>query len=79
MTRVTADAVLLSKLDNCESVVEVCDETGRLLGYFHPACSSSENVGKHHSPISDEELDKCRGQRTGRSLSEILADLERQS
>ncbi len=79
MTRVTADAVLLSKLGNCESVVELCDETGRLLGYFHPAGAPSKIEGENLSPISDEEIERCRSQRTGRSLTEILADLERPS
>jgi len=80
MTRVTADAVLMSKLGNCRTLVEVCDDSGRLLGYFHPVGVPRESNGcSNLSPISDEDIEKCRTQRTGRPLSEILADLERRS
>jgi hypothetical protein len=76
MTRITADASLLAKLDNLSSVVQVCDDAGRTLGYFHPAGPSARAT---MSPVSDEEIEKCRQQKTGRPLSEIMTELESQS
>jgi hypothetical protein len=80
MTRITADASLLAKLDNLSGVVQLCDETGRTLGYFHPAVlSDGSPTQRTASPISDEAIEECRQQRSGRPLSEIMTELERQS
>ena len=77
MTKITADAGLLARLDNLNDLVELCDASGRTLGYFHPIISSKKS-GSTVSPISDEEIERCRQQRTGRALSDIFADLESQ-
>jgi hypothetical protein len=75
MTRLTVDAAFLARLDKLDSVVEVCDESGRTIGYFHPVSHSSEAAVR--SPYSDEEIQRRQQQRTGRPLSEIMADLEK--
>ena len=36
MTRVVLDAELESRLTGLSEAVEVCDHTGRLMGYFQP-------------------------------------------
>jgi hypothetical protein len=72
------DAATLAKLDNLEEPLEICDETGKTLGYFHPlGRASGQQVA--HSPFSDAELQRRRQQRTGRSLAEILTQLEKTS
>ena len=73
MTKVTVDAATRAKLNDLHELLEVCDESGRTLGYFHPVVSFDSL--KALSPFSDEEIEKLRQQRTGRPLSEILKDL----
>ena len=75
MTKVTLDAATLAKLKDLNELLEVCDESGRTLGYFHPVVPS-ESL-KAMSPFSDEEIEEFRQQRTGRPLSEILSDLNK--
>jgi hypothetical protein len=74
MTKVLVDAETQGKLLAPEGFLEVCDCSGRTLGYFVP-------VGKDggmgvRSPFSDEEIQKRRQQRTGKPLAEILQRLE---
>ena len=78
MTRVVVDATFSSKLGHVDRLAEVCDETGRVLGYFHPLVQSTESAaGKVRSPFSDEEIHQRRQQDAGRPLGEILEDLGR--
>jgi hypothetical protein len=77
MVRVILDASVLAKLNNPDGPVEVCDESGGMVGYFQPVYSSATTREKPVSPISDEELRRRQQQRGGRSLEEILADLEK--
>ena len=77
MVRVMLDASVLTKIDNPDGPVEICDESGVTIGYFQPVYSSERAGEKLTSPISDEELQRRRQQRGGRSLEEILADLEK--
>ena len=76
MTSITVDQDTQAKLDKVEHAVELRDATGRLLGYFAPAVDPSEyadiDVG-----VSEEELDRRSKAGGGRTLREILADLER--
>src|SRR2546425_3495040 len=76
MTRVLLDQTTLSLFYNPSEQVEVCDEAGRTLGYFTPVEDRSlyERV---EVPFSEEELDRFEQEPGGRTLAEILADLER--
>lgn len=73
MTRITLDAGTIARLHEPNGVLEVCDEAGQTRGFYHPLSASNE----HRSPYSREQLEEFRKQRTGRSLAEILRDLER--
>jgi hypothetical protein len=75
MTRVKVNAAIRAQLHNLDAVLEVCDESGRTLGFFHPIVESSDS-GRIKSPYTDEEIEKLRKQRTGRPLAEILKDLD---
>ena len=77
MTKIVVDAPFWAKLNNLEGPVEFCDDSGRTLGYFHSVASPSEVERMPTSLISDEELQRRRQQGGGRSLAEILADLEK--
>jgi hypothetical protein len=77
MTRVVVDAGFLAKLNDLAGPVEFCDEAGRTLGYFHSVATPCEVEELPASLISDEELQRRRQERGGRSLEAILADLEK--
>jgi hypothetical protein len=68
MTRVIADATLPNRVRTVTDALEICDESGRILGYFHPAVRVT-------SPFSREELERRRQDRTGKPLSEVLRDI----
>jgi hypothetical protein len=74
MTRLTLDPILSARLHELSETLELCDEAGRTLGYFHPI-RVNEREGR--SPFSDVELAERRKQRTGRPLSAILEDLNK--
>jgi len=79
MTKFVVDAALGSKLTGVGEPVELCDASGRTLGYFHPLVPSPDStIAAVRSPLSDEEIERRRQDREGRPLRDILADLERQ-
>jgi hypothetical protein len=75
MPRLTLDASLAENLRTASDVVEIVDEAGRVLGVYTPIL---KHVPPHDFtfPISDEELENRRKEKTGRSLDEILQDLK---
>ena len=76
MIRITVDPTTRAKLKNLQHRLEICDETGRVLGYFNPAVERSVYEGVD-SPTSEEELRRRESQGGGRTLSDIFSDLER--
>lgn len=75
MTKLTVDSQTRAKLNNLEELIELCDESGRTLGYFHP--TRSPNGGSaNSSPFSDEEIEQRRKQPPGRPLAEIVKELK---
>jgi hypothetical protein len=77
MTQITLDDSTVAKLRGLNDLVELRDEAGHILGHFHPLLVPRDADGKIISPISDEEMEQLRNERTGRSLNEILADLQK--
>ena len=77
MDRIVIDQANSNKLDGLERMVELCNESGRVLGYFTPLGAPSLYKGIE-VPVSEEELDQIEREGGGRTLSEIMADLERQ-
>jgi hypothetical protein len=76
MSEVIVDSVTVNKLREFNECVEIRDEAGELIGYFTPRVDRRlyESV---EVPISEEELHRRDQKRGGRTLAEILADLER--
>jgi hypothetical protein len=76
MTAITIDAVLRDKLSHLSQPVDLVDESGRLVGRFTPAgdLSGDEQTGPQ---ISEEEIQRRSRRRGGRTLAEIMADLEK--
>jgi hypothetical protein len=74
MTKLTVNADMQAKIAGLNDFAELCDESGRTLGYFFPPGTLTAL-----SPFSDEEIERRRKDRSGRPLSDILKDLEGRS
>jgi hypothetical protein len=76
MAIVIDDPSIQSKLINASHTEELCDRSGQLIGHFVPIVDKSkyQDVEPH---ISDEELDRREREGGGRSLAEILTELEK--
>lgn len=75
MRRIVVDASLPKILPHIPDTVELCDAAGNVIGVYTPHPSAFDNT---EPEISEEELRKREAEPGGRSLSEILADLEKQ-
>ena len=78
MTKVVIDQATLSKFRDFKEHLEVCDESGRTVGYVEPATDRSL-YQRVQPPISEEELRRREQDLRGRTLPEILADLEKKA
>jgi hypothetical protein len=74
MTRVMIDPALLTQLQSPDAVIEVCDRSGQVIGYFHSLRLLGSESGNCRSPFSDEEIQRRRQQRTGKPLAEIIKE-----
>ncbi len=76
MTKVILDQTTEGRFANLSDRAEVCDHEGRTLGIFIPVVDRTlyERV---QVPFTNEELDRFEQEPGGRSLAEILTDLER--
>jgi hypothetical protein len=78
MTRLVVDAALSAKLAEAPGAVELCDPSGRFLGYFQPFYQPKDpEEARALTPFTDEEIERRRKNRSGRPLREILDDLEK--
>jgi hypothetical protein len=78
MTKVIVDPITRTKLAGARQKVELCDDSGLVFGHFLPLEYHSADAGREPR-ISDEEIERrlhCGG---GRSLAEIMADLEKKA
>ena len=75
MTKVVVDETLRSKLHNLSQPLELCDESGRVLGRVFPALDLSE-YEPWEPPISEEELQRREQETESYTTSEVLAYLE---
>ena len=78
MTKVMLDKQTISKLSNLTEAIELCDESGKTLGHFLPEVDK-EVYKRIQIPISEEELSRREKEGGGRTLDQILGDLERMS
>ncbi len=69
MNRLILDPATVSRLLDVEGTVEICDQSGRLIGHFYPA--QEAKLSGSRSPNSREELERLRQQCSGRPLAEI--------
>jgi hypothetical protein len=76
MSRITLDKAIAEKLAGVVGEVELCDESGRTLGYYiakKPTPTYDELWAS--CPSTEEELNRIAREETGRPLKEILRDL----
>jgi hypothetical protein len=77
MIRIIVDEAICDKLTEVGDRAELCDKSGRVIGFFQPV--PDDDYAGYESPLSDEELDRRAREGGGRSLEEIMADLEKRS
>lgn len=75
MSRIIVDIQTRSKLLNLTQPLDLCDESGRLLGVFTPL-SDLEAAERARPPITEEELAR-RLHEPDYSTQEVLAYLEK--
>jgi hypothetical protein len=73
MIPVTLDAGTVAKFENLQDLLELRDEDGRVIGYFHPVLGAQ--VARPQSPFDDAEIQRRRQQRAGRRLTDVLERL----
>ena len=78
MVKLTIDQGTRKKLSDLKERLQLCDETGKVLGYFQPVVDPLLYEGVD-SPTSKEELLRRRQEGGGRPLADILADLEKRA
>jgi hypothetical protein len=76
MSELIVDSGTLSKLRQVNERVEIRDQAGELIGYFTPKMDR-RLYDSVEVPVSEEELRRRALKGGGRTLAEILADLER--
>jgi hypothetical protein len=75
MTRIVLDAALAARLKSTHDAIELADPDGAILGHFTPTHAIQKLTAK--VPFTEEEIKQAKEKRGGRSLAEILADLEK--
>jgi hypothetical protein len=78
MSKFILDSTTSGTLRQLSEQVELIDESGHLLGTFIPV-GKKQMYQTPESPFSIEELKRFANEPGGRSLAEILADLEKPS
>lgn len=74
MIRLTVDAELQKKLTEAGEPLEICDESGRVIGFFQPKPTAEELIKM--SPYTNEEAEQLCSKIEGRPLADIWKDLE---
>jgi hypothetical protein len=72
MIRITIDVNLVDKLPGVKQPVEICDESGQVLGQYYPACRHL----LEEPLISEEELDQREQEAESFTTVEMIAHLE---
>lgn len=76
MTKITLDADLRAKLLNLTQPLELCDESGCVLGHLFPTIDLSQ-YEPWEPPISEEELRRREEETESYTTAEVMAYLEK--
>jgi len=73
MTRITVNEALLGQLGAGRREAELCDPTGRRVGYFLPDDVYRQLVCRWaNAQVTDEELERCRNETDSYTTAEVL-------
>jgi len=76
MDRIVVDSDLCCTLPSLDSRLELCDLSGRVVGYFVPASEHERLLyAWARAEFSDDEIERARAESGGFSLAEVLAEL----
>lgn len=76
MTRIVLDDAFRAKLNGCREKVELCEETGRTVGFFLPEEAYWKlQLAADGCPFSYEELHQSFQDTSGRPLPDIWTSL----
>ena len=77
MTRITVNDALLGQLGAGQNEAELCDATGRRVGYFLPDEIYRQLVCRWaNAQVSDDDLNRCRMESESFTTAEVLARLK---
>ena len=76
MSILILDETTLAKLEAADGPIELCARDGRRVGFFTPSKPMQYRL---EPQISEEEMSRREQRRDGRTLAEIMADLEKRS
>lgn len=77
MVRYTLDSETCRRLGEATQTVELCDDAGRVIGVFLPEVAVRGRPPEGlQLPLTADEIERRRAWRSGRTLDEILRDLE---
>ncbi len=76
MNKVTIDRITLERLNRLGERLEICDESGRTLGYFTPANDHSLYEGVE-PPVTEEELQRREQEAETYSTAEVVERLKK--
>lgn len=79
MNEVILDPTTLTALGNLDHFAELCDPSGRSLGYFTPAADRDLYAAAEIPPIDEEELRQREQEEGGYTTTEVLDHLEKLS
>jgi len=76
MTRIVADLDLKTRLRDFSVALEICDESGRTVGFFHPGAVHDPSVYEWaKGEFTDEELERSRRDPVSYTTAEVLEHL----
>ena len=78
MTRVIADESLKAKLKNFSESLEICDESGKVIGHFEPVLDAKklrEIYDRAKTQFIEEELEEARRRPVWYTTAEVLERL----
>jgi hypothetical protein len=78
MSKVTLDPMLRAKLNGLSEPLEMCDESGKVVGHFLPAADYEKlmyRLAEAMCPYTPEELAQAQQETGGRPLAEIWKTL----
>jgi hypothetical protein len=78
MSRLIVDLEMKAKLHNVKDVLEICDDSGHVLGHFIPFVDP-RSIKNMEPKISEEEVQRRTRRGGGRELTAILSDLEKRA